>query len=355
MPSLRNIALTLLRWLVGGVFIFSGFVKAVDPVGTSVFVEKYLATYSLEVLLPLALLVAVVLAVVEFALGASLVMRARYRLTLLITTLFISIFAVITLLSATLLPIGDCGCFGDAVTLSPWATFAKNVALLVAVALLWRADKVDATATRGEWMVVAIALALGLTINLYALRHQPIIDFMPYKVGVDLRGDVMAEREAVSNAERSVLICRNQTTGELREFDSSSEEWWDGWDVVDTRLESLPDEELHFADFTIFDSMGEECSERLLMREGRVAWLCVRDRESLNARAMSSIDRLRELYPSEAIVVLTADDCVALSDILDMECYSLDAMTLRSMMRSEVGVIILESGMIRDKRNHRDI
>ncbi|MBQ5594417.1 MAG: DoxX family protein, partial [Alistipes sp.] len=127
MSRYRDITLTLVRWALGALFIFSGAVKCVDPVGTSIFVDKYLATYSMEWLMPISESLAVGLSVFEFTLGALLISGVWRRFTALTAVVVLLLFSVITLLNATVLPIGDCGCFGDAVKLSPWATFFKNI------------------------------------------------------------------------------------------------------------------------------------------------------------------------------------------------------------------------------------
>ena len=173
----------LCRWVLGGVFSFSGIVKCVDPVGTSVFVEKYLAIFSLDELLPLALPIAVVLSVVEFALGQLLLCAKPHRITAVVITVIMSLFTVVTLLNATILPIGDCGCFGDAVRLTPLQTLLKNIALLPLSVLMI----VCARRGRFDYLQTAIAVVISLGVCLYALRHQPLIDFMPYREGVNLR------------------------------------------------------------------------------------------------------------------------------------------------------------------------
>ena len=162
--TVKHIALVGLRWLLGGVFIFSGLVKCVDPVGTSVVVDKYLATYSLEALLPMSLTIAISLAVVEVAMGMLLVIGVLKRYVAGAVTIFLLLFTVITLLNATLLPIGDCGCFGDAVKLTPWQTFLKNLALLPMAVAVWR----NSEAAKPKWRGVAIAAAV---VVLFALPN----------------------------------------------------------------------------------------------------------------------------------------------------------------------------------------
>ena len=223
-PRAKHIGLIALRWLLGGVFIFSGLVKCVDPVGTSVFVDKYLATYSLEALLPLSLGIAVALAVVEVAMGILLVIGVLRRYISLAATLFLLLFTIITLLSATVLPIGDCGCFGDAVKLTPWQTFLKNIVLLPMAIVVWRNSEAEQLKWRRVAIVMMVVVALPLAINLYSLRYLPLVDFMPYKLAVDLRSEVQRERD--SESVRSILIFENSATGEVVEFPAEDTSCW---------------------------------------------------------------------------------------------------------------------------------
>lgn len=350
MVRLKNILLYLLRWLFGAVFVFSGLTKAVDPVGASVFVEKYLATYGLDSLIGFALPIAICLATVELALGIMVVINAFHRVALRISLLFVAIFAIITLLSATILPIGDCGCFGDAVTLSPWATFWKNIALLVAVVVLIAFDKKQYSTSFSQIVVCSLGALFALGVNLYALRHQPLVDFMPYKVGVDLRTAIFEERARV--ADNLKLLFVDKTTGEEHLFASTDSECWldENLEYVDVREMEVAEAE--YADFAIYDAEGNDISTQLLEREGRVAWLCIASSD-IDETQMRGINSLFAQYPSQAIVVLTSTDAVG--EMFGEECYTVDAMTLRSMMRSEVGVIVVNSGVVELKADIRDI
>lgn len=352
MLSVKHISLNLLRWLFGAVFLFSGLTKAVDPVGTSVFVEKYLMIYGLEGLLEFALPIAVVLATVELTLGIALIVNLFHRATLYISLLFVAIFTIITLLSATVLPIGDCGCFGDAVTLSPWATFWKNIALLVVVVVLIQCDNEEYRTSLTEIGVCLVGLFFALGINLYALRHQPLVDFLPYKVGTDLRTAVAEER--AKSADNVKLVFRDKTTNEERLFASTDSDCWldANLEYVDVRQEGVPDAK--FADFAIYDTEGNDVSTALLEQKGRTAWLCVASLEVMDEEYNRGISSLREQYPAHAIKVLTSTDVVG--DMFGMfECFRVDAMTLRSMMRSEIGVIIINNGVVELKADIRDI
>ena len=352
-PKSKHICFVALRWLLGATFIFSGFVKSVDPVGTSIFVEKYLATYSLEALLPVALPIAIVLGASELLLGLMVVLRAMERYIYSLCFGLMACFTLITLLSATLLPIGDCGCFGNAVMLTPWGTLLKNIVLLGVAYLLWRRGA-QHTIFKRDYIILVATLFVSVGLNLYALRYLPLIDFLPYKVGTDLRDSVTRERAAEEEAVRTILICRNPQTGELCEVDANDTSWYE-WDVVDTRVEVGDVADMTFSDFRIYDAAGGEHSLELLWRDGRVAWLCIADCAKLTGARLDGVERLFEQYPREQIVVLSSDNCERVSAKLGVECYAVDAMTLRSMMRADVGVMLLNDGVVELKSDIRDI
>lgn len=351
MISVKHISISLLRWLFGAVFVFSGLVKSVDPVGTSVFVEKYLATYGLGRMMEYALPIAIVLAVVEMTIGVAVIVNAFRRVTLRVALLFVVLFTVITLLSATVLPIGDCGCFGDAVTLSPWATFWKNIVLMVVVVVLAKYDNRESKTSNVPIAIAVIGVFIALGLNLYALRHQPLVDFLPYKVGTDLRTAILNERTAA--AVNTVLIFRNKGTGEEHQFAPTDSGCWldDGLEYVGVRQKAMHDAE--YADFAIYDAAGNDVSTELLEQKGRVAWLCVASLEVVDAEYERGITSLTDHYPHHAIKVLASVENDG--EMFGLECYTVDAMTLRSMMRSKIGVIIINNGVVELKADIRDI
>ena len=338
---------TILRWVLGSVFIFSGVVKCIDPVGTSVFVEKYLATYSLEALLPAALPIAIALAVAEFTLGQMLLSGRAHRLTAIATTLFMAVFTLVTLLSATVLPIGDCGCFGDAVKLTPWQTFTKNVVLLPMAICLWRGAKAE----RFNLLSLVVAVVLSLGINLYALRRGPIVDFMPYDEGVNLREAVLRDRRALEEQRAVQLVFRRATTGEELTFNADDATPWtdDDLEYVGTRQnDDISAAKFPFAEFAISNAVGEDVTLDVLGRKS-VTLLTIYDVEALERHLD---DALRVM--GDFVMVVTSASMQRVNELLGTECYSIDAMTLRSVLRSRVGIVELSEGTIQRKCDVRD-
>lgn len=340
--------------ILGLVFIFSGFVKCADPVGTSVFVEKYLATYHLDSLLPLALVLAVALAAIELLLGAMLMFGVAKRVTAIATTIFMSLFTAVTLLSATMLPIGDCGCFGDAVRLTPWETFAKNLVMLpMAIYLWWGSERKGVE--RKEVVMSAVVLVLAVGLNLYSLRYQPLIDFMPYRVGVNLWEAVAHDRLALDSHSTTCLVFRNTTTGEEELFDSDDAECWtrDDLEFVESRTEVVDSSSLPFAEFVLTNAEGEDCTLSFLEQNRDITLLTVYDIDALTARRLKAAKRV--LKSHDNVVVVTSADRAKITEILGVESYTIDAMTLRTVIRSRVGVVQLKDGTISRKCDVRDL
>jgi uncharacterized membrane protein YphA (DoxX/SURF4 family) len=169
--------------------VASGAFKCVDPVGTAIYIEKYLASYSLSELAVASEAIAIVLMVVEFAIGLLLILGVWRKGTALISSVMLLFFLVITLLSATVLPIGDCGCFGDAVVLTNWETFWKNVVLLIMsiIVLKYRKRLFPLVTIRFDWVIAMFGFIYILCMTVYCYRELPVFDFRPYHVGADIR------------------------------------------------------------------------------------------------------------------------------------------------------------------------
>ena len=350
MSRLQNIISILLRWLLGAVFIFSGAVKCVDPIGTTIYVEKYLATYSLSSLAVASEAIAVALMVVEFAVGLLLVLGVWRRGVAFLSSAMLLIFFVVTLLSATVLPVGDCGCFGDAVKLSPWETFFKNLLLLpVSIYIWYRSDRVQRI-TKVDVACIAIAIVLPLGVSLYALKTMPLVDFLPYKVGVDLREDVGAERAMMEKSTRSVLRFRDIATNNVVEFDAMATECWtnENLEFVDSVTVVDGAEDMEYRDFVFYTTTGEDVTMEVLNTSGRIALLCINDASTIDDSTKRAIEYLYSQYPASAVYVLSASE-------IDLKLPSslllVDAMTLRSIIRADVGIVVLRDGVVEYKTN----
>ena len=356
MSRRRGVVAVLLRWVVGATFLFSGMVKSVDPVGTSIYINKYLATYALDALMPLSEIFAVALGVVEVCLGVLLICGVLRRITALVTLVVVALFTLVTLLSATLLPIGECGCFGDAVKLTPLQTLFKNIILLLLSVVVWRSSRVWEPLSPKAIVVVCVSLLLSLGVNLYALRHLPLVDFLPYKVGTPLYDAVAAERDA--EVVVNILKFRDITTGDVVIRDASDVECWDDENLEFVEAATMVEGGALYDEFRLYDTVGQEHSLSLLSRKGRVALLCVNDATACDATHRRGLASLFSQYPVEGVVVLSCGEDSPLEDVVDitaLEIYSVDAQMLRSLIRSDIGVVVLHDGCVEFKADIRDI
>ena len=178
------------RTLLGLVFLFSGSVKAIDPLGTTYKIEDYLKAFGgfFTDLVPMAQTAAFVLIGLEFVLGVCLVLNIRPQWTSWLTLAFYAFMTPLTLYIAIKNPVSDCGCFGDAIILTNWQTFWKNIILLCLV-IIWLCTKKNAPGRwvwQAECVIVLISSVAVICFMIWTLRHLPIRDFRPYKVGNNL-------------------------------------------------------------------------------------------------------------------------------------------------------------------------
>ena len=226
-------AVVVLRVIVGAVFVYSGFVKAIDPWGGFYKITEYLQALGWSEVLNLSLFAACGVAAVEFVLGVLLLVGAYRRAVPLLLTLLMLLLTPLTLWLAVTDAVPDCGCFGDALHMSNWATFGKNLLLLAGlIFLLWKGRNV-----RGwygpavQWIVAALSLAVVLAVAYYGYFTQPLIDFRPYKVGTKLT-------EAKSEADDEFIFIYEKD-GQQAEFTIDSLPDEDaGWSYVDRRPKS---------------------------------------------------------------------------------------------------------------------
>ena len=179
------------RILLGLTFLFSGIVKAIDPVGTQIKLADYLFAFGmgLSVLESTLLIVACILAGFEILIGSYLTVGAFSRGTSFVALLMMCFFTPLTLYLAIKNPVQDCGCFGDAVVLTNWQTFYKNVFLLALAILVFafRRHIVPFVAERRQWIVTVVMVAVSVRFMVINIIGLPVLDFRPYKVGADLR------------------------------------------------------------------------------------------------------------------------------------------------------------------------
>lgn len=349
------------RWVVGLVFLFSSFVKGVDPMGTSFKIQEYMTAWSIgsltfEWALPLASLLSVVLICAEFMVGVMLIFNAYRRLSAWLLALMMLFFTVTTLIDALTNKVTDCGCFGDAVKLTNWQTFWKNVALDVPTVWIVLTRNLRRKRRFERDGVVFIAAALLMVIFcVYNIKHEPVIDFRPWKVG----NRMIEEREAMNH-----MVLRNVESGEERTVDYRNGDWasvpeeykdFAVWEIVS----STSDEpfEIKAPGFSMLDLGGEDHAAELLPAEEGLLIATVHHLDKLSERGVEEIRRAMAVAEESGvnIVLLTSalpeevQAWLAETGISGLDYLFADATAIETMMRGNPGFMFVKDAVVVDK------
>lgn len=363
----RSLITGVCRLVLAVVFIVSGFTKVIDPWGTSIKINEYLTIYGFDYLIPASMVFSIWLCGAEMMMGCMLLCKVRIRLVSIFALVSMLFFTILTFLSATFIPVEDCGCFGEAIKLSPWETFFKNLALLPTAAVVWayyRNDKILAF-RRSEVALTVFFFLLTMGLGFYCYCHLPLIDFLPYKIGVNIREEMHASSAAGPEGElQTVLVYRNRMTGEEREFALDDTEWQDDtvWEWVDTKiLGEVPEMNPMIEEFALRNG-AEDVTDRVLATPGRLYLICVTRFDCIGRRCEDRLERLveRALQEGAHVVCITPEPLQgnaihSFGKSTPVPCYNIDGSTLKTMLRAHTGIVVLDDGVIADKRNCRDI
>ena len=363
----RSLITGVCRLVLAVVFIVSGFTKVIDPWGTSIKINEYLTIYGFDYLIPASMVFSIWLCGAEMMMGCMLLCKVRIRLVSIFALASMLFFTILTFLSATFIPVEDCGCFGEAIKLSPWETFFKNLALLPMAAVVWayyRNDKILAF-RRSEVALTIFFFLLTMGLGFYCYCHLPLIDFLPYKIGVNIREEMHASSAAGPEGElQTVQVYRNRMTGEEREFALDDTEWQDDtvWEWVDTKiLGEVPEMNPMIEEFALRNG-AEDVTDRVLATPGRLYLICVTRFDRIGRRCEDRLERLveRALQEGAHVVCITPEPLQgngihSFGKSTPVPCYNIDGSTLKTMLRAHTGIVVLDDGVIADKRNCRDI
>ena len=358
-----NYALNVIcRWAVGLVFLFSSFVKGVDPMGTTFKVQEYMTAWSIggltfEWALPLAGVLSVALICAEFLVGVLLIFNAYRRLSAWLLVLMMLFFTVTTFMDALTNKVTDCGCFGDAVKLTNWQTFWKNIALDVpTVWIFLTRDLRRKRRFERDGVVFITAIALMLVFEMYNIKHEPVIDFRPWKIG-----NKMMDTDSTEGM-KSYVTYRNTSTGETEEFESAllmekmqdaqwAEQWeWESSRVVDPREIAAPG-------FSMMDLEGEDRATDLLPAEDGMLIVTVHHLQDVDKKGVGEVKRALHMAEESGmrIVMLTSalpEEVQAWlyeNQIDGLDYLFADATAIETMMRGNPGFMYVKDATVVDK------
>ena len=365
MQKLRITVVNVCRFVLAATFIFSGYVKAIDPLGTLYKLKDYAAAMSLNGLLPDWVLVGVAIALgaLEFALGVFMLFAVRRHVVSRITLAFMTAMTVLTLWIFVADPVKDCGCFGDALKLTNGETLLKNIVLIACAALVaWRpADMARFISRSNQWIVRYYTVAYIVITSIYCLYTLPIFDFRPYHVGTNIKqGMEIPEGAEQPEFESTFLLRKN---GETREF--TLDNYPDStWEYVDTRtVQTKKGYEPPIHDFALTTcDTGEDITEQVLTKKG-YTFLLVSPRLAVaDDSNFGDIDQIYE-YAEEngadfyCVTASANNEIERWRDLTGAEYHfcNADETTLKTMIRSNPGLMLLKDGTIIGKWSHNTL
>lgn len=359
-----NVLLEIDRLILGVVFTFSGFVKVIDPLGSTYKIQDYLNAFGgfFPNLLFLALPAAILLSTFELALGLCFLLKIKTKTTSILAFIFILCMLPLTLYIALKNPVTDCGCFGDALILSNWQTFYKNIVLLFLILMLLVFHKRIRNIFQPtmEWISILIFIALGVGLSIYSLRHEPMIDFRPYKVGVNIPEAMkIPAGKPVDKFDTKLIYQKNGIKQEFTlENYPKNDSTWTFVEQKTTLIEKGYEPPIH--NFNIVDANGNDITESIL-HEPKVYLLIIYD---VSKASESGAEEAQKIYENAiknkvlffALTASTDEDVaqfVKKTGATYPFCKT-DPITLKTIIRSNPGIIFIENGVITGKWGWRD-
>ena len=346
------------RYAVGALFIFSGIIKVNDPVGTQIKLTEYFEVFASDIapffewFVPAALFLSVLLSVLEVVIGVALIIGYRMRVTAWILLEMIVFFTFLTFYSAYFNKVTDCGCFGDAIKLTPWQSFYKDLILLVLIGIIfWQKDHYKPVFKDwfkgffGEVKVLGVTVFMTVA-AIYAIYHLPFIDFREYKVGNHLPS-------LMQNSEPLKYVYVMEKDGERIEFETYPSEG--GYTYVDARLVN-PEAAAKITDLNVWAGDNDYTEELL---NGSKLIIVVHQVEKASSK---KIDRIRNLTfenPHFKTWILTSSGSETFEAFrhkhqLAAPYYFADATVLKTMVRSNPGILLLKDGTVIAKWHFND-
>ena len=353
-----TVLVNVVRFLVSATFIFSGFVKAIDPKGMAYKLDAYIVSFGLSKWADdgKTLAAAVLIAAVEFLLGIYLLFGIRRKFTALSLLGIMAVFTPFTLYLALANPVSDCGCFGDAIVLTNWQTFGKNVILLLATVFLFLCSKkiFPLVVVSVHWAYSLFSMIYIVVLALSSIHYLPLIDLRPYRIGADLHQAMSIPDDAKPPIYEMLYVM--EKNGKEQTF----------------TLENYPDSTWHFVrrkevlkekgyvppitDFTVTDSNGTDITENLLADTSTTFIVVSPYFEKADPDVVDELNAVQDFCMDKGyrMIGLTSSDMRSVNNWryrtgAVYPIYFVDAVTLKTMIRSNPGLIQMASGKILNK------
>lgn len=346
----------LSRIFVGVLFIFSGLIKANDPLGFSYKLDEYFSVFGMEFMVPFSLSLAIFICVYEVIFGFMLFMGSRITLTVWAIFLMILYFTFLTFYSAYYNKVTECGCFGDAIKLTPWQSFYKDVLLIVLILVLLFGKKHIRPLFTGriEKIILTVVVLFSIVFPLYTYNYLPVKDFRPYAIGKNIQDGMKLPPDAVLDSIVMVFIYEKDgkrielSPEQIKTIDST----YKYIDRKDKVIREGDKPAIH--DFSIVSPDGSDYTEQILNYSGNYFFLVMYDLDKTCKDVFGKVNDFTKLCRNDSvpIIALTASadriDSFKKETGTDIDFYLTDQTTLKTMIRSNPGLMLLKHGTVID-------
>ncbi|WP_430816455.1 BT_3928 family protein [Carboxylicivirga sp. RSCT41] len=355
---------TISRILTGLVFVFSGFVKAVDPAGGAIKIAEYLEVIGLHNTDGIALILSIALSTVEFVLGFHLLFGFKIKRVALPALLFMVFFTIITFFIALFEPVSDCGCFGDAIKLSNWETLIKNLIILpFSLVVFYQKDKYKCELPSvNQHVLTLVCFSFIVGISVYSIYNLPVLDFRPYHVGANIPAQMNIPEGADEGEYETTFILEKD--GEKKEFGVDDYPYNDStWVFLESKTKVIREGYQPPITALNFESTdGDDLTDAIINNE-RTVFLAIAPQ--LEKASTKNIKQLIEIKNAAfqhdhlfyfATASLT-DACFKfdLKHQAAFEYALCDETTLKTIIRGNPGLLIIQNGTIIAKYNHTQL
>jgi uncharacterized membrane protein YphA (DoxX/SURF4 family) len=370
---MRNILLKFSRIFVGALFIFSGLIKANDPLGFGYKLQEYFEVFHMNFLSGMATGIAILLCTLEIVLGALLLLGFWSKKVAWGLLLLIIFFTLLTFISAAFKVVTSCGCFGDAIPLTPWQSFSKDLILLALIIVIFLNKNLIQPLFKKEATQRNIAIAVtvvSLGFGIYTYNVLPIIDFLPYKVGAHLPSLMVIPPGEKPDEFEIMYHLKNKKTKEEKDMSDKAylktEIWKDNnWEIIGEPTKNLVKKgfEPKIKDLNITDASGTDYTKELIENPYYNIIFVAYDLHATNEAAIGKLNALALNATQQfniRTVLLTsnsAQDAQAFikKNNLFSEVFYADAVPLKSMVRANPGILLMKNGVVINKWNSHNI
>jgi uncharacterized membrane protein YphA (DoxX/SURF4 family) len=359
MKYIRNIS----RILIGVVFIFSGFVKGIDPLGSTYKFGDYFTAFGLDQLEPIALPLAIILSTFEFIVGVALIFNVKTKINSWIVLVFMSFFTLLTLYLAIEDPVHDCGCFGDAIIMTNWQTFAKNLIImaLTLVVFIYRDRFASPFSNLKQYGILGAGIVLILSISFYCYEHLPFMDFRPYSVGTHIPDKMEIPEDAPKPEYKTIL--KYKKNGKIKEFsmDNLPDSTWQWVETKNIKVKEGYIPPIH--DFTISTLEGKDITDIVLEQDKFTFLLIAYNLKNASTENIGEINKIADFCNNKSkcsFICLTASLDKTIKNFkekhdINFQFYNTDEITLKTIVRANPGLMLIKHGTILDKWHHNDV